>query len=149
MRHPGAPQNCNREVSSKMVLIVFGPSLIRWAPQLPEHHNERLFVRGRELNTNFFLLNFSGTARISQQNPGISRPKRLVSLGFEGRTELSPPTRSRGRPPPYPKISGPKSLALASFFFPDVCCALWNVDRYLGNSCGSEFTELDLDSSDP
>ena len=29
------------------------------------------------------------------------------------------PTRSRGRPPPHQKISGPKSLGLGSFFLPD------------------------------
>ena len=44
-------------------------------------------------------------------------PKSLVSLGFEfeGHTELFGPHPSRGRPPPHPKISGPKSLGLGSF----------------------------------
>ena len=53
------------------------------------------------------------------QNPGISRQKGLVSLGFEGHTELFGPHPWRGRPPPHQKISRPKSLGLGSFFFPD------------------------------
>ena len=35
---------------------------------------------------------------------------------------LAPPTPSHGRPPPHPKISGPKSLDLGSFFFPEFYC---------------------------
>ena len=42
--------------------------------------------RGRELNPNLFFSNFSGSSGISQQNPGISRPKSLISLVFEGHT---------------------------------------------------------------
>ena len=45
------------------------------------------------MNTFFFFgfSNFSGTSRMSQKNPGISRQKSLVSLGFERHTELFGP----------------------------------------------------------
>ena len=77
------------------------------------------FFRERKLNTNFFFSNFSGNSGISRQNPGISRPKSLISLVSRDVSNFLAPTRSRGRPPPHPKISGPKSLGLGSFFFPD------------------------------
>ena len=67
------------------------------------------FLGGQKMN-----INFSGTPRISD-----IPPKSLVSLGFEGHTELFGPTRSRGRPPPHRDISGPKSLGPCSFFLPD------------------------------
>ena len=77
-------------------------------------------TRERKLNTNFFFSNFSGTSGISRQNPGISRPKSLISLVSRDIPNFSAPTPSRGRPPPHPKISGPKSLGLGSFFLPDL-----------------------------
>ena len=101
-------------------------------------------VRGRKLNPNLFFSNFSGAPGISRQNPGISRPKSLVSLGFEGHTELLAPTQaSRARPPPHPKKSGPKSLGLGSFFFPERCWKVppsfvlyWNIRHFgLTSSC--------------
>ena len=61
------------------------------------------------MNTILFFSNFSGTAGISQQNPGISRQKRLISLVSRDIPDFWAPTHSRGRPPPHPKISGPKS----------------------------------------
>ena len=74
-----------------------------------------LNIRGRELNTNLFFSNFLGAPGISRQKSRDIPPKSLVSLGFEGRTELFlAPTPSRGRPPSHPKISGPKSLGLGS-----------------------------------
>ena len=75
------------------------------------------FDRERKLNTNLFFSNFS----LSQQNPGISRPKSLISLVSRDISNFLAPTRSRGRPLPHWKISGPKSLGLGSFFFPDAC----------------------------
>ena len=71
------------------------------------------------MNTNFFFSNFSGNSGISRQNPGISRPKSLISLVSRDVSNFLAPTRSRGRPPPHPKISGPKSLGLGSFFLPE------------------------------
>ena len=76
--------------------------------------------KGRELNTNFFL-NFSGHPRdIPAKIPGCPA-KKFAFPGFRRtyRTFLAP-TPSRGRPPPHPKISGPKSLGLGSLFFPPV-----------------------------
>ena len=75
--------------------------------------------RERKLNTNFLFSNFSGNSGISRQNPGISRPKSLISLVSRDVSNFLAPTRSRGRPPPHPKISGPKSLGLGSFFLPE------------------------------
>ena len=71
------------------------------------------------MNTNFFFSNFSGTSGISRQNPGISRQQSLISLVSRDIQNFLAPTPSRGRLPPRPKISGPKSLGLGSFFFPD------------------------------
>ena len=77
------------------------------------------FYRERKLNTNFFFSNFSGTAGISRQNPGISRPKSLISLVSRDIPNFLAPTRARGRPLPHWKISRLKSLGLCSFFVPD------------------------------
>ena len=71
------------------------------------------------MNPNFFFSNFSGAAGTSQHNPGISRKKSLISLVSRDIPNFLAPTPSRGRPPPQRKISGPKSLGLGSFFFPD------------------------------
>ena len=94
--------------------------MARWKPFL-----ETLFsylFRGRKLNTNFFSLKLLGHPRdILEKIPG-DPARKLVSLGFEGHTHIPnflAPTPSRGRPPPHPKISGPKSLGLGSYFFPD------------------------------
>ena len=78
-------------------------------------------IRGQQLNTNFFFSNFSGTAGMSQQNPGISRQKGLVSMVSRDIPNFSAPTPSRGRPPSHRRISGPKSLGLGSFFLPAIC----------------------------
>ena len=44
----------------------------------------------------------------------------FVSLGFEGHTEIFGPHPFHVEDsPPHPKISGPKSLGLGSFFFPE------------------------------
>ena len=72
--------------------------------------------RGRELNTNLFFSNFSGTPGTSRQNPGISRPKVWFPCVSRDIPNFLAPTRSRGRPPPHRKISGTKSLGLGSFF---------------------------------
>ena len=73
------------------------------------------FNRGPKLNTKDFFSNFSGTAGISQQNPGVSQQKSLISLILRDILNFLAPTPSRGRPPPHPKISGPESLGLGSF----------------------------------
>ena len=78
-----------------------------------------VFCRGRKLNANYFFSNFSGTAGISQQNPGISRQNSLISPVSRDIPNFLAPTHSRGGPPPHPKVSGPKSLGLGSFFFRD------------------------------
>ena len=69
-------------------------------------------IIGNERRTQTFLFsNFSGTSGICRQNPGISS-QNVVSRDIPN---FSAPTPSRGRPPPHPKISGPKSLGLGSF----------------------------------
>ena len=75
--------------------------------------------RAKNWTLNFFFSNFLGTAGISQQNPGISHQKGLISLVLRDIPNFLAPTPSHGRPPPHPKISGPKSLRLGSFFFPE------------------------------
>ena len=71
------------------------------------------------MNTNCFFSNFSGSGRISRQNPGISRQTSLISLVSRDIPNFLAPTHSRGRPPPHQKISGLKSLGLGSFFVPE------------------------------
>ena len=75
--------------------------------------------REREWNTNFLFLKISGAPGISRQNPGMSRPKSLISLVSRDISNYLAPTPSRGRPPPHRRISGPKSLGLGSFFVPE------------------------------
>ena len=72
-------------------------------------------VRVRKLNTNFFFSNFSGTPGISRENPGMSQQKVWFPWVSEDIPNFLAPTPSLGRPPPHPKISGPKSLGLGSF----------------------------------
>ena len=76
----------------------------------------------------FFFSNFSGAPGISRQNPGISRPKSLISQVSRDASNFLAPTRSRGRPPPHRKISGPKSLGLGSFFVPETKARLLKHD---------------------
>ena len=88
----------------------------RWG----RNHYSKPNIRGRELNPNIFFSNFSGASGISRQNPGISRPKSLISLVSRDVSNFLAPTPSRGRPPPHQKISGLKSLGLGSFFVPEI-----------------------------
>ena len=79
------------------------------------------FSRGPKLNTNIFFSNFSGTTGISEQNPGISRQKCLISLVSRDIPNFLAPTPSCGRPPPHRKISGLKVWVwapLSSLIFP-------------------------------
>ena len=74
--------------------------------------------RRKKLNTFFFLKLFGPLRDIPAKSRDVP-PKSLV-LGFEGHTKIFGPTLSRGRPPPLRKISGPKSLGLCSFCFPEL-----------------------------
>ena len=67
---------------------------------------------------------FSTGGSFGQQNPEISRQKSLISLVLRDIPNFLAPTPSRGRPPPHPKISGPKSLGLGSFFLPQLSSSL-------------------------
>ena len=78
-------------------------------------------ARARNRTQTFFFSNSSGTTGISQQNPGASRPKCLISLVWRDIPSFLAAAPSRGRPLPHRKISGLKSLGLCSFFAPDVC----------------------------
>ena len=76
--------------------------------------------RCRKLNTIFFS-SFSGPpGHPGKKNPGYPATKFVrfpwVSKGIPN---ILAPTPSRGRPPPHPKIPGPKSLGLGSFYFPN------------------------------
>ena len=69
-------------------------------PAVSPPERQRPFARYR-----FFFSNFSGTAGISQQNPGISRPKSLISLVSRHIPNFLAPTRARGRPLPHRRLS--------------------------------------------
>ena len=60
-------------------------------------------ARERRLNTSFFFSNFSGAPGISRQNPGISRPKSLISLVSRDISNFLAPNRSRGKTPTPPE----------------------------------------------
>ena len=71
-----------------------------------------------------FFSNFSGAPGISQQKSRDIPPKVWFPwvTGWVSRdvSNFLAPTPSCGRTPPHPKISGPKSLGLGSFFFPEI-----------------------------
>ena len=69
------------------------------------------------MNPNLFFSNFLGSSGISRQNPGISRPKSLISLVSRDIPNFLAPTPSRGRPLSHRKISGLKILGLCSFLY--------------------------------
>ena len=54
------------------------------------------------------------------QNPGISCQKVWFPWVSKDIPNFLAPTPTRAKPPPHPKISGPKSLGLGSFFLPDL-----------------------------
>ena len=72
----------------------------------------------------FFLKLFGQFRDIPAKSRDIP-PKKFGFSGFRGTYRTFwPPPHSRGRPPPHPKISGPKSLGLGSFFLPDLSSRL-------------------------
>ena len=84
------------------------------------------------MNTNFFFLKLFGHLWDIPPKSRDIPPKKFGFPGFEGHTELLAPTPSRGRPPPHPRISGPKSLGLGSFFLPAKQCptdGVWRIGR--------------------
>ena len=68
------------------------------------------------MNTDLFCSNLWRTPGISrQQNPRISLQKVWFPWASKDILNFLAPTPSCGRPPPHPKISGPKTLSLGSF----------------------------------
>ena len=63
-------------------------------------------------------LNFVGAPGYPSKNRDIP-PKVWFPWVSKDIPNFLAPTPSCGRPPPHPKISGPKSLGSGSFFFPD------------------------------
>ena len=74
---------------------------------------------GQNCTQTFVFSNLSDTPTTSHPNPGISHQKVCFPWVSKDIVNFLAPTPSRGRPPPHPKISGPKSLGLGFFFFPD------------------------------
>ena len=94
----------------------FGSDLCVWETQTnPRQIGGHILYMGMRSEHKLFFSNSSGAPGISRPKSWDIPPKSLVSLGFEGHTELFGPTLSRGRPPPHPKISRPKSLRLGCF----------------------------------
>ena len=90
----------------------------------PTHFQDdpaKLFVRGPKVEHKRFL---SQTLRAPpgypSKTPWISCQKVWFPWASKDMSNFLAPTPSCGRPPPHPKISGPKSLGLGSFFFPDL-----------------------------
>ena len=102
------------EGGGSLHLVEVGPPTLLQVDWLFSFHS-----REQKLNPNFFFSNFSGTPGISQQNPGISHQKSLISLVSRGIPNFLAPTPSCRKPLPHREISGLKSLGLVSFFVPD------------------------------
>ena len=88
-----------------------------WTPEIPYtmHPLKKKSpkVRGPNVEHNFIILKLSGTLGTSR----ISCQKVLFPRVSQDIPNFLAPTPSRRRPPPHPKISGPKTLGLGSFFF--------------------------------
>ena len=77
-------------------------------------------IRERELNTNLYFLKLFGHPRDIPAKSRDIPPKNLVSLVSKDIPNFWPPPLHVQNPPPHPKISGPKSLGLGSFFLPEI-----------------------------
>ena len=71
---------------------------------------------GQKLN-NLFSQTFRAPPGYPAKIPGYPA-KKVWFPWVKDTPNFLPPTPFRGRPQPHPKISGPKSLGLGSFFFP-------------------------------
>ena len=78
-------------------------------------------ITSLEIEPKLIFLKLFGRPRDIPAKSRDIPPKKFDFPGFEGRmiSNFLAPTRSRGRPLPHWKISGPKSLGLGSFFLPD------------------------------
>ena len=79
------------------------------------------------MNTNLFFSFFFGHSRDILAKSRDIPPKSLVSLCFSRDIpNFLAPTHACGRPPPHRKVSGPKSLGLASLSFLDLRPQIWS-----------------------
>ena len=69
---------------------------------------------------NFSSHAFRAPPGLPRKIPGYPAKKVGFSLVLRDIPNLLAPPHSRGRPPPQPKISGPKSLGLCSFSLPEI-----------------------------
>ena len=77
------------------------------------------FAVGPKVGHNFFSQTFLAPPGFPAKNPGVSHQKVWFPWVSKDIPNFLAPTPSRGRLPPHPKISGPKSLGLGPFFLPD------------------------------
>ena len=82
-----ADSRCDKYVF-EIVFEIAGAKLWKNMPVKKFRRLNRAWIRGRELNTTFFVSNFSGTPGTSRAKSWDIPPKTLSSLGFEGHTEL-------------------------------------------------------------
>ena len=73
----------------------------------------------------FFSQTFRAPPGYPGKIPGYPAQKSLISLVSRDVSNFLAPTRSRGRPLPHWKISGPRSLGLGSFSVPEICVLLF------------------------
>ena len=81
------------------------------------HHHS--YIGDENWTQSFFSQTFWPPPGYPAKNPRMSRQKVWFPWASKDLPSFLAPTPSRGRPPPHPKISGPKSLGLGSFFLPD------------------------------
>ena len=92
----------------------------RHSPFAPDTVPPKMFMCLQEtkIEPKPFFLKLCGRPRISRQNPGISRPKSLVSLGFEGHTELFGPHPFAWKTPTPPEEIRTKKFRFGFFLHP-------------------------------
>ena len=115
--------------------------------KIPLFHTQ---IGAKNWTQTFFSQTFRALPGYPGKIPGYPAKKSVIPWVSRDMPNFLAPTPSRGRPPPHPKISGPKSLGLGSFFVPDEKCfvaspsqkSAQNLAVSLGETSISEFLSL-------
>ena len=90
-------------------------------------------IGAKKRTQTYFSQTFRASPGYLGENRGISRPQVWFPWVWSDILNFLTPTRSRGRPPPHRKISGPKRLGLCSFLLPErgVWVIVWGAVLFL------------------
>ena len=103
---------------------------------------KHMAIGAQKLNTNFFFLKLFGHRRDIPAKSRDIPPKKFDFPGFEGHTELFGPHPFTWKTPSRPKISGPKSLGLGSFFVPESMRAVWSDRQTCSHNVSQKFKPI-------